>query len=333
MEPDDRQDEPEGTADPKRGHHRGEYGAEDLLAALGESTTEDTEDASSTAVVTPEEELPINDRPSEHESPACRLVGISVVANGDDILQDVSIDFPAHACTVIMGPSGSGKSTLLKTVAGLIVPDSGYVEILGADPSHATDRELERLRVRNGFVFQDDALWQNLSLLQNLTLPLQYHRHDLTSDVITGRINKLVGELGATRRLELRPANVSAGERKIISFVRAIVGDPEILFLDEPTTSVDGERADLMIRKLRELKDQNVTLVAVTHNARIASQLADYVVVLKAGRVLRFGSLQEISRSNEPEIERILTDVLSETATYDGDILELLDPDTNTYLT
>ena len=77
----------------------------------------------------------------------------------------------------------------------------------------------------------------------------------------------------------------------------------------------------------------SITLVAVTHNARIASQLADYVVVLKEGRVLRFGSLHEISRSNEPEIERILTDVLSETATYDGDILELLDPDTNTYLT
>ena len=111
------------------------------------------------------------------------------------------------------------------------------------------------------------------------------------------------------------------------------MGNPEILFLDEPTTSIDGERTDLMIRKLKDLKETKMTLVTVTHNARIASQLADYMVVLKAGRVLRFGTLHEISRSNEPEVERILTDVLSETATYDGDILELLNPDTNTYLT
>ena len=288
--------------------------ADDLLTALGES-------------------MPSEAETTEAEPPACRLVEISLTVNGDEILQEVSIDIPAHACTVVMGPSGSGKSTLLKTAAGLLLPDTGHVEILGTDPNRATDRELERLRARNGFVFQDDALWQNLSLLQNLTLPLQYHRHDLASDSVTERINRLVGELGATRRLELRPSNLSAGERKIISFVRAIVGDPEILFLDEPTTSVDGEHADLMIRKLRQLKEEKITLVAVTHNARIASQLADYVVVLKAGRVLRFGSLHEISRSNEPEIERILTDVLSETATYDGDILELLDPDTNTYLT
>ena len=316
MDQDDRPGEPESTNDPDIvPTSADEDMAGDLLASLA-----DTDSGGGT---------------SEHSPapPACRLVGISVVANGDEILQNVSIDFPPNACTVIMGPSGSGKSTLLKAAAGLIVPDAGQVEILGTNPDHTTDRELEQLRARTGFVFQDDALWQNLSLLQNLTLPLQYHHADMSSESIKKRIDRLIGELGATRRLELRPASVSAGERKIISFVRAIVGEPELLFLDEPTTSVDGERADLMIRKLRELKERHITLIAVTHNARIASQLADYVVVLKAGRVLRFGSLHEISRSNDPEIERILTDVLSETATYDGDILELLDPDTNTYLT
>jgi ABC-type multidrug transport system ATPase subunit len=264
--------------------------------------------------------------------PACRAVGVTVMADGHPILDDVNLDFPSNACTVIMGPSGSGKSTLLKTVAGLIVPDAGEVEILGLDPDRSPARELERLRSRNGFVFQDDALWQNLSLRQNLTLPLEYHFPGLSPDEVSHRMDTLLRELGATHSLDVRPAAVSAGERKLVSFVRAIIGNPELLFLDEPTTSVDGERADLMIRKLRDLKDRNITLIAVTHNARIASQLADYVVVLKAGKVLRFGSLQDISRSDEPEVERILTDVLSETATYDGDILELLDPDTNTYL-
>lgn len=263
---------------------------------------------------------------------ACRLVDVTVSYEETDVIDEVTINFPARACTVIMGPSGSGKSTLLKAAAGLAVPDSGHVEILGLDPARASDRELESMRRRNGFVFQDGALWQNLSLFQNLALPLQYHDPSLTAADVRPRVELICRELRATRRLDLRPAQVSAGERKVISFIRAIVADPELVFMDEPTTSVDNERVDLIIRKLRALKDRHRTIITVTHNARIASQLADYVVVLKEGRILKFGTLREVSRSGDPEIERILTDVLSETATYDGDILELLDPDTNQFL-
>lgn len=263
--------------------------------------------------------------------PACRLIDLAVSFDGTDVLNNVSVAFPAAACTVIMGPSGSGKSTLLKAAAGLIVPTRGRVEILGIDPARSSTRDMERMRVRNGFVFQDGALWQNLSLYQNLALPLQHHFPRMAADEIRNRIESLVREVGADGRLDLRPSQVSAGEQKLISLVRAIVADPELIYLDEPTTSVDGERTDLMIRKLRELRERKLTLIIVTHNARIASQIADYVVVMKAGRILRFGSLREVSRSGDPQVERILTDVLSETATYDGDILELLDPETNTF--
>jgi ABC-type transporter Mla maintaining outer membrane lipid asymmetry ATPase subunit MlaF len=231
-----------------------------------------------------------------------------------------------------MGPSGSGKSTLLKAAAGLIVPDAGTVEILGVDPDRASDSELEALRKRNGFVFQDGALWQNMTLYQNLALPVQYHSPAIDAKTLRARIDGLVRELSISASLALRPSQVSAGERKLISFARAVVNEPELVFMDEPTTSVDTERIELLIRKLRDLKEHRQTIIAVTHNARIASQLADHVVVLKEGRILRFGSLKEVSRSGDPEVERILTDVLSETATYDGDILELLDPDTNSFL-
>ena len=264
--------------------------------------------------------------------PACALADITVSFEEEQVLDALSVAFPAQACTVIMGPSGSGKSTLLKAAAGLAVPDRGSVEILGVDPAHASDRELEALRSRNGFVFQDGALWQNMTLYQNLALPLEYHYPDLGADAVRERVVRLARELRATTRLHLRPAQVSTGERKVVSFARAVVTNPELLFMDEPTTSVDTERVDLLIRKLRELKDRRVTIVSVTHNARIASQIADYVVVMKEGRILRFGTLKDVSRSGDPEVERILTDVLSETATYDGDILALLDPDTNAFL-
>lgn len=264
---------------------------------------------------------------------ACSLEGVTVAFEDADVLDDVTLHFPAEACTVIMGPSGSGKSTLLKAAAGLAVPERGRVDILGVDPARAGDRELESLRRRNGFVFQDGALWQNMTLYQNLALPLQHHNPHLEPPEIRDRVGRLARELGATARLHLRPSQVSAGERKVVSFLRAIICDPELLFMDEPTTSIDTERVDLLFRKLRELKEQHRTIISVTHDARIASQIADYVVVMKEGRVLRFGTLRAVSRSGDPEIERILTDVLSETATYDGDILELLDPDTNSFLT
>lgn len=260
-------------------------------------------------------------------APACRLTGISLASESTPILEEITVDFPANACTVVMGPSGSGKSTLLKIAAGLIVPDDGWVEILGVDPARASDREIESLRARNGFVFQDGALWQNMSLYDNLALPLQYHEPERDAAAVRARIAELTRELGATRRLELRPSQVSAGERKIISFIRAIVTDPELLFMDEPTTSVDAERNTLLIARLRSIRERGRTIIAVTHDARIASRIADYILVVKEGRVLRFGSLREISRCADAEVERILTDVLSETATYDGDILDLLDPD------
>jgi phospholipid/cholesterol/gamma-HCH transport system ATP-binding protein len=258
---------------------------------------------------------------------ACRLTDVSVSHGDTGILFDVTIDFPRNACTVIMGPSGSGKTTLLKTAAGLLMPDRGRIEILGIDPWTASDRAVDSLRARNGFVFQDDGLWQNLSLYQNLALPLQYHRLEPDAAAVRRRVERVAGELGATHRLDLRPSQVSEGERKIVSFVRAIVNDPELLFMDEPSTSVDADRIDRVIRRLKDLRERRTTIVAVTHDARIASQIADYVAVMMQGRLLTFGSLREVSRSDDPQVQRILTDVLSETASYDGDILDLLGPD------
>lgn len=262
---------------------------------------------------------------------AVRLQEIEVEFDGTTIIDEIDIDFPRGRCTVIMGPSGSGKSTLLKTAAGLLEPSAGKVTILGQQYSRLSDREVRQLRRHNGFVFQDGALWQNLSLQQNLALPLRFHFRGISEEEIGAKVTRVVQELQRNVRLALRPAQVSAGERKMFSFARALMTEPELVFLDEPTTSLDAQAVDVVIRKLRELKSSNTTLIAVTHDARIASQLADYVLVLQSGRVLEFGTLKEITRSKNPEVSRILTDVLSETATYDGDILELLDPEQETF--
>jgi ABC-type multidrug transport system ATPase subunit len=187
----------------------------------------------------------------------------------------------------------------------------------------AEERELRR---RNGFVFQDAALWQNLSVYHNLALPLQYHGVTGSDQETETRVRALARDFGMQRRLALRPAQLSAGERKLASFLRAIILEPELLFLDEPTSFVDHHGTELIFTRLRELKDRGTTMVASTHSAKISSQLADYLVVLDGGGVIAHGPFAEIIHSADRRVLDILTDVIEEAASYDADILDLLDP-------
>jgi len=262
---------------------------------------------------------------------AARLEELSIQYDRFPVLQDVTVDFPTGKTTVIIGPSGCGKSTLMKAAAGLIPPSHGHAELLGYDLSRIGDRDLRTLRRRNGFVFQDAALWQNLTVSQNLALPIEHHNPGMTAGEVSRRIEPLLDDIGFVGQRDLRPSQLSAGERKIISFVRALVSEPDILFLDEPTTFVDTEVSERMLRKMKAIREQGKTMLLVTHNPEITAQLADYVLVLKKGRVLLFGTLADVVHAADPEVRSILSDVLSEAATYDTDILSLLDKDSDPF--
>jgi phospholipid/cholesterol/gamma-HCH transport system ATP-binding protein len=256
------------------------------------------------------------------------LRGASLFSGAEVVFTDVTISVPARSTTLVMGPSGSGKSALLKVAAGLIPPDTGTVTLLGSRLGTLAKPEERELRRRNGFVFQDAALWQNLTVYQNLALPLQYHGVTESAAEVERRVRALAGEFGMQRRIDLRPAQLSAGERKMVSFLRAIILDPEVLFLDEPTSFVDHHGAELIIGRLRELKKRGTTMVASTHSAKISSQLADYLVVLDSGGgVVAQGTFGDVVHAADRRVKEILSDVLSETASYDTDILDLLNPE------
>ncbi len=256
---------------------------------------------------------------------AVSVKNISVSNEGFEIINDASADFPLGKSTIIMGPSGCGKSSFLKALAGLIVPDSGTVNILGTDMGKANDGELESIRRRSGFVFQDAALWQNMTVFQNLALPLRFHNKGIKTAILEEKIDRAQKSVGVLAQAHLRPAQLSAGERKLISFARALITDPVLLFLDEPTSFVDHTGIDRILGLLRDLKQQEKTIIAVTSNPNIASMISDYLMVMKAGKILAFDTMEKIVHSKNPEVAHILSDVLSETASYDGDILNLLD--------
>jgi phospholipid/cholesterol/gamma-HCH transport system ATP-binding protein len=253
------------------------------------------------------------------------LQSVTVHAQEHISLDEVNVSFPANRSTVIMGPSGSGKSMLLKVAAALIPPDNGRVLMHGKSLQRLGQKDLLEFRRSSGFMFQDAALWQNKTIFENLALPVQLHYPRRSTEQIEKRIHELLNTMNLLDSLELRPAALSEGEQKIVSFLRAIVLDPQVLFLDEPTTSIDYQLLEKMLRMIKALDEKGCTIIAVTHDAHLTAMIANYLVVLKEGRVLEAAEAGKIRRSTNREVIEILSRVLSEAATYDTDILDLLE--------
>jgi len=252
------------------------------------------------------------------------LEGIYFNSEDFEILTDISLSIPRGKCTIIMGSSGCGKSTLLKVIAGIYPPDSGTIRLNGRDFQDLSSRELNDYRKRSGFIFQDSALWENTSVYNNIALPLDYHFRELSKDEIKEKVMKLINYVGFTDSVKLRPARLSAGEKKVISFIRAIITDPEIIFADDPVQSMDNQFMKKLFHIFSEMKTNNHTIVAVSHDTHLVSQLADYLIILRKGRLVIEGDFNLVKQSNEPYVKDILSKVLGEAASFDTELLDLL---------
>jgi ABC-type transporter Mla maintaining outer membrane lipid asymmetry ATPase subunit MlaF len=253
------------------------------------------------------------------------LEDVRLTLGGFEALRGVSVGFAEGKSTVIMGPSGCGKSTLLKVAAGLIPPDSGRVCCFGHDIFQMSERTLLDMRRQHGFVFQDGALWENKSLFENLALPLQVHFPDVPAVDRRRRVIRALERVGLEDSASDRPAALSGGEKKIASFLRALMTEPALLFMDEPTLSVDYAMTERINQIIRDQKGRACTIIAVTHDAQLTATLADRLVVMDAGQVLASGDFDEVKRSKHARVRSILAEVLKDIASYDTDLLELLD--------
>lgn len=241
------------------------------------------------------------------------------------ILRNVNVSFPFGKCTLILGPSGSGKSVILKVAAGIIPPDGGDVFIRGKNLTEISEKELREFRRKSGFVFQDAALWENMSVFENLALPLQFHMRDLTEGEISSKIEAALENVNLSDVIDRRPSELSTGEQKVISFIRALMLEPEIVFLDEPTVSVDSVTIEKMLKITKNLKERGCTIIIVTHDPFLTSMIADYLVVIDDGSILETGPFDEVKNSQLKKVQLILSQVLDQATTYDADLLEILD--------
>ena len=182
------------------------------------------------------------------------------------VVNDVSLTIEKGSVTAFLGEAGGGKSSVLKLISGIIVPTRGKVLFNEKDISSMSSKENLAFRKRTGFMFQNSALWANQSLYQNLELPLKLHFPKLAPEELDARIKEVAQLVEFTKPLSLRPAALSAGEQKRIAFARALICKPEILFLDEPTESLDEKSAALFIKLVGDFCSQGNTLIYVSHD-------------------------------------------------------------------
>lgn len=253
-----------------------------------------------------------------------QLDGVNFFSGATQLLFDVTCDLEEGVAVLVMGPSGSGKTLLMKIMAGIVPADSGKVFFDGKPFASMSDKELQDKRVRQGFVFQDAALWQNLSVYQNLALPVEYHHPRRESNHIRAHIESLCRKMDFREDLNQRPTMLSAGERKIASILRALVLDPENVLMDEPSAGLDAASSARLLDVLKELKAKGRTLVIGSHDSQIASMIADRILVIDEGRILAYDSVNNLVRTDDPRLKAILSDVFELSSTYDADILDIL---------
>ena len=234
---------------------------------------------------------------------------VTVSFGGRAALDGLSLSFRRGVCTMIVGTSGSGKSLALKAAAGLIVPDDGAVFFEGRPIFSMGDDEYQRMQARTGFHFQDAALWANKSLKENLSLPLLAGDPTLSDAWVNARVEDAFASLGLDLDPSLRPAAISMGQRKMVSFLRAVITEPEILFLDDPGSFLDMGSLRQLLSLVVDLKERGVTVIAAANSRMIGEVLADTVVVLADGRVLAEGPYADIMDTDDERIASVLRDL------------------------
>ena len=210
--------------------------------------------------------------------PILKMLNVCYEDNNTKIIREVSHYIEAKTVTAFLGKPGSGKSTALKLLAGLIPPTSGTITFEDKDIHMMNQKQNLEFRKRASFMFQDSALWANQDIYHNLELPLQIHFPKMSAAQRKERIKKYTELVEFHKPLIIRPAALSIGEQKKISFARALICEPEILFLDEPTESIDEKTEELFISILKSFIAENKTVVYVSHdNYLINSFLCDKI--------------------------------------------------------
>jgi phospholipid/cholesterol/gamma-HCH transport system ATP-binding protein len=229
-----------------------------------------------------------------------------------EVLRGVSLDLRDGTTLAVMGGSGAGKTVLLRIAAGLVRPDAGQVALFGTRIERMREEAMLAVRKRSGFVFQGAALFDSLSVFENVAYPLREHTR-MSLGEITDRVHRFLALVGMPGTDELLPAELSGGMRRRVGIARALIMEPEVVFFDEPTAGLDPTNARLVAELIATLRTGVChTAIVVTHDIEFANMVADQMAILHHGRFADLGTPAEIRASANPDVRRFLAGELRE---------------------
>jgi len=225
------------------------------------------------------------------------------------VLKDVSLDLIKGENLIVLGKSGTGKSVLIKCIVQLMTADSGSINVLGQEVDQLKPKELAELRKKVGFLFQSGALYDSMTVKENLEFPLKRIKKGLSEKEVRERIMEALQNVGLETALNKMPSQLSGGMRKRIALARTIILDPAIILYDEPTTGLDPITSQEISALINDIRNKyHTSSLVITHDMPCARAVADRVMILKEGEVYTEGTLEEIQKVNDPWIQSFFKD-------------------------
>jgi len=232
--------------------------------------------------------------------------GLRKTFEGQLVLDGIDLSVRPGETVAVLGRSGTGKSVLLKLLVGLQRPDAGEIRICGQVLGNLKPAELNEVRKRVGFLFQQAALYDSLTVGGNVDFPLARHTQ-ITGEARRDKVRQLLSDVGLESDLDKMPSEISGGMQKRVGLARALALDPEVLLLDEPTSGLDPLTAVEIEEQISGLKRRrNITAVVVTHDVRGARSFADRFILLHQGRILQAGSFDDLLHSGHPFVREFI---------------------------
>ncbi|MEO6220718.1 MAG: ATP-binding cassette domain-containing protein [Ginsengibacter sp.] len=224
---------------------------------------------------------------------------------GDNhVLQGINLEVYKGENVVVLGRSGTGKSVLIKIISGLLKPDTGIVNVLGKEVDKLDNKELQELRLKVGFSFQSSALYDSMTVRENLAFPLVRNSRHMKLNEITDAIENVLDAVGLSQTIDQMPSELSGGQRKRIGIARTLILRPEIMLYDEPTAGLDP-MTSIEINKLIDYVQEkfNTTSIIITHDLTCAKETGDRVAMLLNGKFLSVGTFEEVFNTEDERIQ------------------------------
>jgi phospholipid/cholesterol/gamma-HCH transport system ATP-binding protein len=240
----------------------------------------------------------------DYKNPVIVVKGLEKAFDDYEVLRGIDLDLYQGENLVVLGRSGSGKSVLIKIISGLLKADKGEVMIFGKDINTITDDELQELRIRIGFSFQNSALYDSMTVRKNLEFPLVRNRKGITRKEIDRSVETVLDAVGLSQTINQMPSELSGGQRKRIGIARTLILNPEIMLYDEPTAGLDPITCIEINDLINEVQQRfHTSSIIITHDLTCAKSTGDRIAMLLDGQFQRVGSFDEVFNTNDERVK------------------------------